>query len=253
MVLEASPEDIKRILKNAPTKATPAAESAFYKDLRYEFLHARDAHFCKVCLTCVRTCPNQSARLYLRPPLQAIWRSGDLSVTLVPFCLVASLLALLMLASRRPGWGLGGAIGFTAAGGLVLAVSFALAAVLPRLLSRDGNLAVASRAALALLLWAWGPLMAFHLANIPGLEALRIRAASDSFWTRHVPSLDLSLLTVLQFAAVLFAAAIGGITLWRIRVHASTQGAELAPWGWNAFLAAAMAYLAAAVALVAIG
>lgn len=44
MVLEASPEDLKRILKNAPTKATPASESAFYKDLRYEFLNAHEGH-----------------------------------------------------------------------------------------------------------------------------------------------------------------------------------------------------------------
>jgi polyferredoxin len=216
-------------------------------------LYVRDAHFCKVCLTCVRVCPNQSARLYLRPPLQAIWRSGELSPTLIPLCLVASLLALVMLASQRAGWGVDGAIGFTVAGGLVLAVSFTVAAILPRLLSRDGNVGVASRAMLALLLLGWGPLMAFHIANIPGLETLRIHATPDSFWTRLVPSLDLSLVTVLQFGAVLFAAVVGGITLWRIRVHMTRQDAEIVPWGWNAFLAAATVYLTVSICLVILG
>lgn len=44
MVLEASPADLKRISKNARTKATPDEESVFYKDLRYALVTAREGH-----------------------------------------------------------------------------------------------------------------------------------------------------------------------------------------------------------------
>ena len=50
-------------------------------------LYARDAHLCKLCFTCLRSCPHQSARLYLHTPLQNLWRIGELGKALVPFAL----------------------------------------------------------------------------------------------------------------------------------------------------------------------
>ena len=37
-------------------------------------LFARNAHICKLCFNCLKSCPHGSARLYLRPPLVRIWQ-----------------------------------------------------------------------------------------------------------------------------------------------------------------------------------
>jgi transcriptional regulator with GAF, ATPase, and Fis domain/polyferredoxin len=216
-------------------------------------LYVRDAHFCKLCLTCVRTCPHRSTRIYLRPLLRDVWRMGDLSVTLVPFCLVALLLTMVMLASHRELLGIAGVGGFTAAACLAVAGAAVLSAGLPKMLSRDADLTVTSRVSFALLLLAWGPLMAFHLENIPGLGALEIRAAAGSFWVRHFPSLQVSLLSVLQLGTVLLAAGFAAITLGRIRVHAAKQGIAIVPWGWRILLGICALYFLATVALVLFG
>jgi hypothetical protein len=206
-------------------------------------LFVRDAHFCKLCLSCIRVCPNQSAKLYLHPPLQDVWRMGDLSVTLVPVCLLVFFFSVIMLASHDPRWGMSGVAGFTIAACVAVGMTLAANAGLPRLLSRDRNLVVASRVAFALLLLAWGPLTAFHLQNIPGLGELLVRSAEDSFLAEHFPSFELCLLSAMQFTAVLFSAILAAITFWRIRVHSAERGVRISPWGWRLLLAVGAAYL----------
>ena len=209
-------------------------------------LYIRDAHFCKLCFSCLRSCPNDSPKLYLRPPLQSVWRTGDLSVTLVPLSLVAFFVTLVMLASQRTG---PTAAEFTLTSCLAVAAAFFSARALPRVMSQERDATVTSRAAFALLLLAWGPFMAFHLANIPGLAGLRVSQPQGSLWGLQLPTWDISLLGVLQPAAVLFAALLAGITLWRIRIHAVKQGVEVDRWGWRAMLGICVAYVAAALLL----
>jgi polyferredoxin len=216
-------------------------------------LFVRDSHFCKVCLKCLRICPHQSARVYLRPPLQDIWRMEDLDVTLIPFCLVAFFLSIIMLASRKEGVGLSGAWEFTVAGCAAVAAAFVLSAAFPRLLSRQRDLTVASRIAFALLILAWGPFMAFHLANVPGLDALGIHFAAGSPWAERIPSLEVPLLEVLQIASISVAAILAGVAFWRIPVHAGGQGAQLILGGWRVVLALGAVYLAVAFYLVILG
>jgi hypothetical protein len=158
-----------------------------------------------------------------------------------------------MLASHRELLGVADAGVFTLAACLAVAGAAVLNAVLPRILTRDGDLAVTSRVSFAMLLLAWGPLMAFHLENIPGLGALRIHAAEGSFLAEHIPFLEVSLLGVLQLATMCLAAVLAMITLWRIRIHAEKHRTRIIAWGWRIMLGICAVYLFAAIGLVLLG
>ena len=209
-------------------------------------LYVRDAHFCKLRFSCMRSCPNGSPKLYLRPPLQSVWRIGDLSVTLVPLSLVAFFLTPVMLAAQRAQSNI---VEFTVVGSMAVLAACIAAYALPRLLSRDRDSSIMSRTAFALLLLAWGPFMAFHLANVPGLDTLRVSCPEGSVWGLQLPTWEIPLLGVLQLGAILFAALLATITFWRIRIHAAKQGVELVPWGWRALLGLCSAYVLATVLL----
>ena len=64
-------------------------------------LYARNAHICKLCFNCLKSCPHGSARLYLRPPLVRIWQQLDIGETIGFFALVCFFLAPCLLASER--------------------------------------------------------------------------------------------------------------------------------------------------------
>jgi hypothetical protein len=64
-------------------------------------LYVRDAHFCKLCFSCLRNCRHQSAKLYVHLPLLDIWRRAELSATLIPFATITFFVALVMLASQK--------------------------------------------------------------------------------------------------------------------------------------------------------
>jgi transcriptional regulator with GAF, ATPase, and Fis domain len=213
-------------------------------------LFIRDSHFCKLCLTCLRACKHRSVRPYLRPFLQDTWRLADLSATLAPFALTAFFLSIVMFASGKAVWGTDGPVGFTMAAALAFGMAVALNAVLPHLLSQDRNATLAARVAFALLILAWGPFMAFHLANVPGLDAIGVYAAQGSFWAQHLPVDKVTLLALIQFGSVLASALFAALTLWRIRAHFAKAGGRLPPWGWIVVLAICVAYLSAGVVLV---
>ncbi len=212
-------------------------------------LYVRDAHFCKLCFACLRSCRHQSAKLYLRLPLLDIWRRAELSPTLIPFAAITFFVALVMLASQKNAWGTQTTAGFTVALLAAVGAGVGLAALLPRLLCHNEDRTPASRAAFGLLVVAWGPLMAFHLENIPGLDALAVRAAAGSGLARLVPALDLPLLTVLQIAVIGLATLLALVSFPRIWRHVDEAVGHRAMWRWGLVGVLAAAYLGVAAAL----
>jgi len=209
-------------------------------------LYARDAQFCKLCLACVRNCPHGSARLWLRPPLQDLWRSEELSSTLAAFCLVVFLISPMMLATLRAGSWLAGTAEFTIAAAVALGLGLAASRALPRRLTADRDPTVASRAAHALLVAAWGPLAAYHLALIPGLAELRLRSAPGSV----LGALDVPVLAPLQVACALLATVLSLLALEKIRRESLRQGDAVLDRGWAVLRVAWAAQALGTVALL---
>jgi PAS domain S-box-containing protein len=185
-------------------------------------LFARNAHICKLCFTCLKSCPHGSARLYLRPPLVRIWQQLDIGETIAFFALVCFFLASCLLASQRIPF-LMGKGAFT---GAVLA-SVALAAVcrysLPTLLFKDDELKLlrTTRVTLVLLLLAWGPFAAFQFAHLPGIETLFILTGQQSMLAAILPQHGVPLLALVQLGVIWFGSLIALVTLigmgWRVQ------------------------------------
>lgn len=213
-------------------------------------LYVRDAHLCKLCFECLRTCPHQSARPYFGLYLQSIWSRDDINASLTPFCIAGLFLMPLMLASQNAAYGGMDAAAVTAGVAIVIAATFALNRVLPALLSRDRDATVAARVAAALFVLGWGPFMAFHLRHIPGLAALHIQSAGGPFITSPFPVTRLPVLGILQFAVVALSALLAAVTLIRIRSHATRQGVALVAWGWRALFLLCGMYCLAVTALL---
>ena len=214
-------------------------------------LYVRDAHFCKLCGACLRNCPHGSARPYLRPLLQDVWRVDEISLTLVPFALTGFFLAMVMLASHWLTWTTS-VVGFTSAGLLAVGLAVLLNSTLPRLLSRDRDAdpTVTTRVAFALLVLGWGPFMAFHLANVPGLGSMYVHFAAGSRWAQYFATTEVGLLTVLEFAAIAVSAVFAVISLSRIRARAIARGGKPSPWGWRALWVICGLYFLAAISLI---
>ena len=172
-------------------------------------LYVKDSHFCKMCMACVRNCPNDSAKLWIRPPLQDMWSLAELNPQLVPLALTIFLLAPLMLSGLGELWLYSGLT-------LVLfALVMPLRALICRALTVDGFVMPAVRVCFALALLAWGPLMAFHLANIPGLGGMHVHNE-----LHQAAMVSLPLLPTLQLTAILAAGLATGAVLGRIRARA---------------------------------
>jgi hypothetical protein len=211
-------------------------------------MYARDGQHCKMCMKCLNLCPHGSARLYLRPPLQGIWRVGSLSDSLAPFALAVFFVSLVMLASHKSAWLAVDPIWYTAA---LLAASCAglgLHRLLQCLFDRETE--VVTSIAFALLMLGSGPLMAFHLQNIPFLATVRISMPAEAFSSASVV-IQIGLLDVLQFLVIMIAGAFVAFGMWRIRVRIVDRG--MAPWGWRIVDALAAAYLASALVLLFMG
>ncbi len=213
-------------------------------------LYANEAHMCKLCLGCLDRCPHESVKLYLRPPLMAVWRVGYAAVTLVPFALGVFLLALVMLASQGSGW-MAERGGVTTLGLLAVAGGVLLAFRLPRLVAHDLDPAspLVASVAFALLVLGWGPLMAYHAGNIPLLAKLFLGTTPEVV-AAGAPIAGVSLLPLAQLSLIALATALAVFSLWRIRRHACRAGIELNRSGWVALGALCAAYVAAALALV---
>ncbi|MHC4508391.1 MAG: sigma 54-interacting transcriptional regulator [Planctomycetota bacterium] len=212
-------------------------------------LYARNAHFCKLCFRCLRSCPHQSARIYLRPPLQNLWRLGELGKDLAPFALVVFFLSIVMLSSHKPAWN-ATVGGFTVLAGLSVVLAFILGAGLARLFANGHDPALTYRVAFGLLILAWGPFMAFHLHDIPELDAILIQAADGSVLSSILNTTPISLLFILQFAVVALAAVCTAICFWRIRVRQADYDGKTNSWPWRFIAALCIVYLSATIALI---
>ena len=185
-------------------------------------LFARNAHICKLCFNCLKSCPHGSARLYLRPPLVRIWQQLDIGETIGFFALVCFFLASCLLASQRIPFLMGKGV-FT---GAVLA-SVALAAVcrysLPALLFKDDELKLlrTTRLTLVLLLLAWGSFAAFQFAHLPGIDTLFILSGPQGMLYAVLPQGGISLLTLVQLGVIWFGSLMALVTLigmgWRVQ------------------------------------
>jgi hypothetical protein len=134
--------------------------------------------------------------------------------------------------------------------GAAVAAGIGLGALLPKLLCHNDDRTPASRAAFALLVVAWGPLMAFHLENIPGLDALGIHAAAESGLSRLVPALNLPVLGALQLAVIGLATLLALVAFPGIWRHVDETVGHRDVWRWSVVGVLAAAYLGTAAALV---
>lgn len=185
-------------------------------------LYARNAHICKLCFNCLKSCPHGSAKLYLRPPLVRIWQQLDIGETIGFFALVCFYLAPCLLASERIPFFMGEGV-FTWA---VLA-SVVLAAVcrytMPMLLFKDDDLKLlrTTRLILILLLLAWGAFAAFQFSHFPGIDKLFILAGQQSMLNAVLPEQGIPLLALVQLSVIWFGALMAVVTLvgmgWRIQ------------------------------------
>jgi DNA-binding NtrC family response regulator len=213
-------------------------------------LYVRDAHFCKLCLTCLRSCRHGSARLYARPPLLDLWRRAELSATLTPFATVTFFTALVMLAAQKNAWGMHGAVGFTAATLAAVGAGIALSRLLPRLLGDGDDQATVPRIAFSLMIAAWGSLMAFHLEHLPALGTLGIHAQGESALGRLFPTFDLSLLGLFQISVIVLSALPALVSIGQVRRQVAANGAPGSAWGWRTVHLICAAHPCVAAALV---
>lgn len=215
-------------------------------------LDASEAHMCKLCMDCLASCPHQSARVWLQAPLVGVWRMGTAARGLSVFSLTVLLLAPVVLAAQRGLGGLDTDLGITLGSLAALAGGGLMAWLLPGLLhgGAEEDSPVPAQVSFTLLLLGWGPLMAYQLGNISALSAFHLTTDPPSLLGTMVGASEITLLPVAQIFIVLFAAALAGITLWRLRVRAARDGFRVAWGGWALLLAGCVIYLALVLALI---
>lgn len=198
-------------------------------------LYISDGYNCKLCFNCLRNCPHEAVSLYMRPFLQPLWLLGGFAQAFAPFALTVYFLSLAMLAVSKTGWFVG-PLKLTLVLLVAVLLGIGLNRLLPRLISgkESADKTVAARAAFALMIVGWGPLLAYQITNIPGLERLQVYAAGGG---------EVSLLVILQLALILFAAFLGTVAFWRIRVQAQKENISLNLAGWNILLGFTALYI----------
>ena len=134
-----------------------------------------------------------------------------------------------------------------------MVLAFILHASLTKLFDNDQDHVLTNRIAFALLILAWGPFMAFHLNNVPQLDAILIQASDDSVLSSVFNAADISLLLILQFGAVIFASVCTAICFWRIRVHQRSNSGKSGFWSWKFVTALCGLYLLVTIVLILYG
>jgi CRP-like cAMP-binding protein/polyferredoxin len=194
---------------------------------------ANESHRCKMCLDCLAACPNDSVSLYLRPPLQGVWKLDDSAARLIPFASGVLVLTMVMLAIQQISW-LQQPLVLT-----VVAVSGLLAGMLLGALltmvtgvRHDPVAAAASpRLALAMMVLGWGILMAYQLDYLPGLAALSLTVAPGFWGAQWLPS-TIPLLTIGRLTIVCGATVAAALTLIGARWQTRAEGGSIHPLGW---------------------
>jgi transcriptional regulator with AAA-type ATPase domain/NAD-dependent dihydropyrimidine dehydrogenase PreA subunit len=214
-------------------------------------LYASDSYACKLCFQCLRVCPHGSARLSLRLPLQGIWAQTEVGGALVPFALFVFFFAPAMLGAQGASWASSPG-GFTATALLAVAATAAAQPLLPRLLAPDGRApqSLAPRTALAMLVLAWGPAMAYQLRHVHELARVHLQGEPGSLLARLLPAGEVSLLVVLQAEALLAAGLAAAVCFAGIRSRLRREGAAYSRRGWSLLLVACLLYLVGCLALI---
>jgi len=212
-------------------------------------LYAREAHLCKLCFTCLRNCPHQSARVYLRPPLLNLWSLTELDNALVPFAMVLFFLPIVMLLSNTVSW-FADPRKFAVLAGLSMILAFALKIGLAKIFANTEYPGLSDRIAFALLVLAWGPFMSFHFNNIPELNAILIQADEKSILSPVLNSMPINLLFILQFSAIMLAAFCTTICLWRIRAVQTNEGGKNYLFPWLFIFAICAIYILISIGLI---
>jgi len=210
-------------------------------------MYARDGQHCKMCMKCLSICPHESARLYLRPPLQGVWRVGALSDSLAPFAVAVFFMSLVMFASHKSAW-----VSADSWYTILLLAAVGAGLGLHRLLRImfGDETEVVTSIAFAFLLLGSGPLMAFHLQNIPLLDAILVSTPAEAAGAGG-RAIQIGLLDMLQLAVIVISAIVAAIALWRIRVRIMNRAA--ARLGWGVVDALVLLYVAGSLALLLIG
>lgn len=178
-------------------------------------LFAKNAHICKLCFTCLKSCPHGSARLYLRPPLVRIWQQLDIEETIGYFALVFFFISPFLIASDRIPIMMGPSVLTLATVGALL-----LAAIcrytFPKLIfgNDENSILNTTRLTLVLLLLAWGPFAAFQFGHIAGLDTLVvISSAPQNLINTLLSSEGIPLLAFIQLCVIWLGTFIGVVTL----------------------------------------
>ncbi len=217
-------------------------------------LNTAESHQCKLCFECFKTCPHESTRVLLRPPVVGLWRLSAASAGLAP-CAVAVFLLTFVLLATKSYPRLAEPTALAAAGLGAIAVGALLHRFLPHLLLPSSPNDVESQAypgvavqvAFALLVLGWGPLMAYQIANIPTIGTLRFLASSGSFWAQFLPAGGLSLEFLIQSLSIVFAAGLTVVALGGIGFLARRRGVGISRVGWVALSLLCVLYVAAAL------
>lgn len=202
-------------------------------------LYATQNQDCKMCFNCIHSCPHQSSKLYLRTPLQGIWRGGNFSTDTNPFTYSIFLFSLVMLSAKN-------SFEIALAALTAWAGGIGIAALLKSLLKNESEQdpALVTRIGFALMVLCWGPLLAYELQNIPYLEALQIHVRPSTpleSWFNHN---ELSVLRIIQIIFVLISAALATLTFFRIRARVRRLGTQISKSAWWLISVVTSAYAA---------
>ena len=207
-------------------------------------LYARDAHVCKLCFNCLKSCPHDSAKLHLRPPLIRIWRQGEVPSSLALFALTVFFVSPLLLGSQSIAL-LDSVQGFSVAILLVMVASLLTRKVLNNLMDNDPerHSVDMSRIALTFMVLGWGPLAAFQIANFPSVDSLVVVGSLGPVWSHLIPTGGLPLLKLTQACVLVFAALLSGIVLWGVRQRFRKDQTDMSATFWLALIGSSAAYL----------
>jgi polyferredoxin len=189
-------------------------------------LAAKQSYRCKLCLDCLISCPNGSARLQLRSPLAAIWQLDARATDIAMFAIATSLLALSLLAVRSfPA--LAGAATFTALCVAAVAAGIGLHYLIIKLAGTEQRIGTYVKIAVTVMILGWSALMIGQLANIPLLAGTRVVLPSSPWFPGWMP-LEISALLALQVGFVVTGVLVAAISLHQIRARERLSRAYLA-------------------------
>ena len=209
-----------------------------------------EAHRCKTCLTCLQSCPHDSAGLYLRPRLRSAWRLVSTESYVVGFALTVFFLSPVLVLIQKGGL-LAEPLWMTLACWLTLAVAALATPLLTPLVQTEGSsTALAAATACALLVLGWGPLMAYQMGHIPFFESLVVVSQPGSWWSIW-PGPAVTTMTLLRVAWVVFAAILSATILWNANGVARKSGVRIRTVGWTILIVLCTVYTFGALWLVA--